>query len=297
LFTLNKASEFPAIICFLLLVLMTGCKKDNTVEEPDDNDLTEVLAALETEAEGDDMLHLTEAVLRKFETEINDTTLTGTAQDSGQCWMATLYHDKDSIAVDFDGTCQAADSRFREGVLSIVYDQQWRLHLDSAIQVTPANFFISNQPITSTEPGSRLEGTYRLVNIDSTDNGLSTRVIVSNARLSKPDGGFSSWNSERVREFSAGSATVADQLDDEYRVTSGTSTGSRNNRAFRIDVTQPVLWKRACQINNGIYNPVSGSIQVKVQGKSNRIINYGNGACDKEATVTIGTATQTITLR
>ena len=87
-----------------------------------------------------------------------------------------------------------------------------------------------------------------------------------------------------------GRGTNVGWLDDVYRI-NGTGNGDNSNgQSFNAVITN-IVRPNICRWI------VSGSIAVTPSGRMTRTIDFGNGACDNIATVSIGNVTRTITLR
>ena len=102
-------------------------------------------------------------------------------------------------------------------------------------------------------------------------------------RIIKPSGRSPVWNSTHTREWVAGDDTPLDFADDVYSIT-GTANGTdANGRNYTANITTPVISKLTCKWF------VSGKIEITPTNKSSRVVDFGSGTCDNQATVTIGT--------
>jgi hypothetical protein len=88
-----------------------------------------------------------------------------------------------------------------------------------------------------------------------------------------------------------GNGTPLNLLDDVYTIT-GNSTGiNSNNNSWITEITQPLIRKFGCAWRE------KGQITLTVKSNSiTAILDYGDGACDNKATVTINGVTIPITL-
>jgi hypothetical protein len=82
-------------------------------------------------------------------------------------------------------------------------------------------------------------------------------------------------------------------MDDEYDITGSASGTNRigKNYAILIDNDNPLHVKVGCRWI------VSGKVNITPEGKPGRLVDYGTGACDNDATVTINSRTFNIKLR
>jgi hypothetical protein len=57
----------------------------------------------------------------------------------------------------------------------------------------------------------------------------------------------------------------------------------------------PILYKNACGLTNRV--PVAGIVDITPIGKSLRVVDYGDGTCDRQYTVTVDGQTVTKTFK
>ncbi|MGZ5189991.1 MAG: hypothetical protein ACXWCZ_03170, partial [Flavisolibacter sp.] len=145
-----------------------------------------------------------------------------------------------------------------------------------------------------------VEGKHVITNTTASTPGSNQKqftVDVTDARLTKPNGNYSQWNSHRVTTQVEGNGTLL-PFDDIFRIT-GSARGKvkRGNTiyAWASEITEPLIKKFTCRwISKGI-------IRVKRESLSNSSIwvsslNYGNGDCDYKATLTINGVVHNIEL-
>jgi hypothetical protein len=110
-------------------------------------------------------------------------------------------------------------------------------------------------------------------------------VVITNARITKAGGKVVSWSSTRTREWIQG-ANTATVTDDIYGITGSSAGTDANGNAFSVNITKALTIDFSCQ-----YHIVSGIIEITPSGKATRVIDYGNGNCDDDATLTVGKKT------
>lgn len=186
------------------------------------------------------------------------------------------------ITVDFGTGCTGPDGKVRKGIIHI--SQQGRhFHPGSIRTVTFDNYYVNN---------NKVEGTRTVTNVTGPGAPLPTwHIVATNMKLTKANGSIHQWNSDRTRIMVAGAATHHDRSDDAFDVI-GDWNGIRPNGANYIaTITQPLHKANNCQWIS------SGKIEFRnVQNNKTRILDFGNGTCDNQATVTKGNNTHTITL-
>ena len=98
------------------------------------------------------------------------------------------------------------------------------------------------------------------------------------------------WVGSRTRTWLSGYSTT-ERSDDSYLI-SGTTTLTRaNGKTFTMNITSPLQVAYGCQWIE------KGTVAVTGPGGVTRTLDYGDGNCDAQATLTIGTHTYNITLR
>lgn len=186
------------------------------------------------------------------------------------------------VVIDFGAGCTGRDGRTRKGKIVIVYT---------------GPLFVPGNSTSTTFDGYyvnevKVEGTHKISN-KSTANIKSFNVLVVGAKLSKPNGNFIQWNSDRTVSQVEGLGTPLFPLDDIFKVEGG-ANGSvkREDRFFQWStiIKEPLMKKFTCRwIAKGVV----------VMQKSNAPVaelNYGTGTCDNKATLTINGQVREITL-
>jgi hypothetical protein len=97
-------------------------------------------------------------------------------------------------------------------------------------------------------------------------------------------------NFERTRTWVAGFETPFYVWDDEFEI-EGTASGiNRNEKVYTHTITNPLRIKRSCRWI------VQGTIEMMVDEQL-AVLDYGDGTCDRFATLTVDGETWTIRLR
>ncbi len=124
-------------------------------------------------------------------------------------------------------------------------------------------------------------------------NNIFFNVNVKDTVILANNSGTITWQSDRNREWTAGENTVINPFDDEYKIWGTASGVTRSGKIFNVNVkeTTPLHIKLNCKWI------VSGILEITPQGKTTRIVDYGNGNCDQYANVTINGTSFQIVLR
>lgn len=192
------------------------------------------------------------------------------------------------VVLDFGAGCVARDGHLRKGKIIHVYTN--RLINPGAVVETSFDGFYFDS--------IKVEGTHRIQNITTQTAGPQYKINVNNGKLTRPNGNFIAWNSEKVRTQIEGMITPILPADDVFKLTGGSRGSTRRDTtliAWNATITEPLIRNNNCRWI------VKGAVRV-VRENTNTgdrwagLINYGNGICDNIATVTINGISYTITL-
>jgi hypothetical protein len=208
--------------------------------------------------------------------------------DSAACFLVNIVQLNLStrfplqITVDFGLGCPGKDGRIRKGKIKIVYTGNISNAGNSAT-TTFDSYFVDN---------IKVEGTLKIANNSTLTKKIYTS-LVTNARLTKGNGNFIQWNSEKTISQVEGMLTPLINLDDVFNL-SGQSNGSAqlNGRFFQWStaITAPLVKKFTCPWI------VKGSISLKKGTSEVAVLDYGAGNCDNKASFTLNGAAHEITL-
>jgi hypothetical protein len=196
---------------------------------------------------------------------------TVTTVASGNSWQRT---------VDFGTTgCTMNNGNILKGKIIINGNTNFEQQ-SQTINYTFQNFYHNNRHV---------EGNRHVVRVLENSNGNPESNITLDMAVTFPNGVVITREGNRVREWTAGVNTPFIALDNEYSVT-GSWVTTFPNATQNTVVSTPLVVKLACP------NIVQGILTI-TRNSNTIILNYGSGACDNQATLSIngGNAT-TITL-
>jgi len=178
-----------------------------------------------------------------------------------------------TVTIDFGASnCLGGDGRNRRGIINATFTGKYRDSL-SVITITTNNYYLNDH---------KIEGTKVVTNKGhNSDGNLWYTVVITNAMITAPDGTWNvTFNSNRTREWIGGESTAI-LSDDVYEI-SGTMDGtSRTGNHFTASTTTPLRVELSCAWI------VSGVINLTPDNVSPRVIDFGSGSCDNDATVTV----------
>ena len=189
-----------------------------------------------------------------------------------------------TITVNFGtSNCLCNDGRNRRGSLIINFTGRYR-DSNTVITVTPQNYFVNDNQVT---------GSKTITNKGHNAANHLVYEINANITIIKASGaGTITWQSTRQREWIAGESTLA-WSDDMYSITGSANGTTANGNSFTSVITSPLIRNMAAGCRRHF---TQGTLEHTPSGKATKYIDYGNGTCDDQATVTINGTTYTITL-
>ncbi|MDF2448269.1 MAG: hypothetical protein K0R26_773 [Bacteroidota bacterium] len=189
-----------------------------------------------------------------------------------------------TITVNFGvSNCVCNDGRTRRGSLIIAFTGKYRDSL-TEISVTPVSYYVNDNQVT---------GTKTIVNKGHNTSHHLVYEINANLQIVKANnGGTISWQSVRQREWISGENTQQ-WNDDIYSITGSASGTTSNGNSFNSIISSPLIRKMSFGCRRHF---TQGVLEHTPGGKATRYIDFGNGTCDDQATVTINGNTYIITL-
>lgn len=259
----------------LLMAALVSCKKeDDTQQQPQPN----------SETSEDVAMSMT------FDEEITNMSQMSLEGDmkgkKSTTWLSCVTFGIDTtgpvteITLDFGTTnCKGDDGRNRRGKLLITFEDS-PFDPGSVVTVTSMGYAINDHEIT----GSK-SITFMGFNADGDPyNTLQTTLAIK-----KPSGKTITWNSTQERVWVDGFGNL-DPKDNAVEVTGNADGTTANGVAFNIDILSPLRVEATCSYI------VSGTFELSGPTFATRLFDYGNGSCDRNATVTVNGTTYNISL-
>lgn len=185
-----------------------------------------------------------------------------------------------TITIDFGSGCTSNDGITRKGKIIIVLSDSVHIPGTTAV-MTFDQYHVEN---------FKVEGTITWTNT-STQNGVSWTREIDNGKVTAPNGNYY-WLHEGIKYVSqvAGVTTPYNILDDVYSVTGNHTVTNPDGKSRTAEVIEALEKKVIC------HNVSKGKI--KLQGPNHyAIVDYGDGTCDRVATISIdGNTPRTILL-
>ncbi|MBF9224216.1 hypothetical protein [Hymenobacter ruricola] len=197
----------------------------------------------------------------------------------GACATRTYNVATSTLTIDFGPTnCLCPDGRYRRGQILVRFTTDTQKRRAGAV-VTRQNYFVNDNQHTATRT--------------FTDLGLgSFSVDVTGASIIRANnGGTHSWTASWTFNQTQGFGTTPFS-DDVYSVTGSAAGINRKNVGYSTVIQSPLIKRGDC-----FKYYVQGTMNITNTKSKSMVLDYGNGACDNTATVTVNGRTRTITLR
>ena len=194
-----------------------------------------------------------------------------------------------TVTIDFGTGCQS-HGHVRSGKIVTVYTGPLTQPGNSAT-TTFVDYKID---------GMAVQGTHKVTNTTASTPGSNKRqftIDVTAAKLTRPNGDYIEWNSHRVNTQVEGNGTIFHQ-DDIFSITGGARGNvKKGNNIYRwnSEIIEPLIKKFTCRwISKGILRVARETLPTNSPWIST--LNYGQGGCDNQATLTINGVVHQITL-
>lgn len=190
------------------------------------------------------------------------------------------------MEIDFGSTnCTGNYGVNRRGKLVVTLTGRYR-DAGSTLTIQPQNYYVND---------IKVEGTKTITNDGyNSNNKLSFTVDVVNGKLTYPNNQEITWASTRTNEWIEGDSTTlfthgfAGICDDVYLITGAANGVDRKGKPYTVSITSPLRKEICCRW------VVSGTVQLTPDGKDTRILDFGSGSCDNQATITVNGNTYNI---
>lgn len=268
-----KKLLLPALSALAVSVALLSCQKAST--EPSATDLVAVEDANEATAAEDDIAALFDDAPGDFfqVAPADDNGLTNARRVPDFCGATATVTNLPGgglrTTVDFGAGQTCADGTTRKGKLTIEFVPGTGREFTRTIAFE--NYAVNDRTLNGTTEVT-MEGLA----------GNRVRTATKNLQIAK-DGRTITFTSNRTRTYDR-KGTLAPN-DDEITITGSSSGIGSDGRGFTAVIGTPILIKNACGRPNRV--PVAGIVNVTPTGKSMREVNFGDGTCNREYTVTV----------
>lgn len=181
-----------------------------------------------------------------------------------------------TVTVDFgeDG-CEGRDGKFRKGIVTGTFSN-WPWIPNARLEIVPSSYFVDDYKVEGTKTI-----TYKGTNLKGNQNW---DISVEDGVITTPEGETILWASERNNEL-IGGANDFNPWNIVHSIT-GTANGTnRTGRDYTAEITNALIVEIEC------LEITEGTLEIQPEDLKLRSVDYGDGSCDRKATVTIGKKT------
>ena len=285
---MRKLSLIPmsirlSLVFFVSLLFCVSCSDEETVSaELDEETIAFAEDELQLTAEFEDVESITDEALSSQDESIQARKFEDEEESLGQCAVITHDQPNKTITVDFGAGCVGRDGRTRSGKIIVTYTA-WKYRPGAVITTTLENYVVDS---------IAYEGTKTVTNLtDSTSEFISLNTRLEGGKATFPDGTVATRTFDYTRTWIRATRPSLD----EFTLT-GTASGSRRNgTTYEVSTVEELVFRRNCGLNRR-HIPVSGSKEIQRNDNEPVLLDFGDGTCDRIATVSRGDNSRTIRL-
>ena len=262
-----KKLSFILLALFGLIALQ-NCKKDKNTNAPSstvsDDEAKEVVVS---DAATDDILDMVD--LYGFNSSANRS------HGLPSCVTQTIVRNGSSVVItwEFDANgCTMPNGNTYSGTVTITRDWDMAAHSISG-SITFDQFYVNDLMIEGSSNFTR--------EINAAGNPQITHDF--DFTLTFPNGDTTSRSGTRTREWAEGFGTPS-HTDDVFLITGNSHIVRRNGVVLDAVIVTPLRREATCPYF------VSGTIEITKNGQT-AVLDFGNGTCDDEATLTLPNGT------
>ncbi len=262
------------MVLALVGLMLTSCQDDGIVIETSASEEIDLKAA-ETEAEIDKASEGVSAIIEEvyLGEEFPELTKTHPITDRylPECVTITivLTQNMKTVTIDFGDGCELRNGNFLSGKIILEYEKDPEA-ATKMISYSFDNFYFNRKNIA---------GGGSILRERSNENGNHQSTKTFDITVTWPDGLFASKVGVRVREWIEGQGTPA-WGDNVFLITGNATFTKKNGTVLSAEVVEPLRRELACKFL------VSGIVNL-TKNENTGVLNYGDGACDDLATISI----------
>lgn len=246
-------------------IIITGfysCQNNEPVSENDETTVTISDDQLEKDLSEIDMIVENNIAIRSA----GDSTATN------ECPVVTVDKKVKPVVmtIDYGDACTGKDGKVRSGKIIVKTENISRF--SSSKNKTFDNFYIN---------GRKIEGLVTKAIVKDTASKSITSIVTEDVTITYPEEGFKAYRKANLTRINLRN-NVTDKLDDKVISWGNIETTRTNGVVVQKTITQenPLIYSAECS------EIVSGIANFKSSLNKEWSIDYGNGDCDNQATIT-----------
>ena len=184
------------------------------------------------------------------------------------------------ITVDYGtSNCDCNDGKSQRGKIITTFTGPY-LAQGTVITHTPVDYYVND---------IKIDGTKTVTNMGLNNNGQPYFNVQIDGQATLTSGTVVDYTSSRVRTWNSGYSTPLNRMDDIYDISGYATAVYSTGGGYTANTTGPVRIQVGCGF------PTQGVIEMTPVNKPTRTINYGDGNCDTQFTVTVNGNTYSFT--
>lgn len=273
-----------------LSISVFSCKKDNEEADTFSSDIQVAKDENIADNEGEDIAGIQEEIMSKNNVNFG-RIVTSDTFNYENCAVVTIIRKTETspgtVTVDFGSGCIGNDGRTRKGKIIWTYTDRY-LNPGAVINTTFQDYGVKNQGASDFTMVDNTS-TKTTTNTSATPP-IQTGAIVNFTRVldmkfKLPGSNVITQNGTKYLEWNLGELGI--RYDNVYTLKVGSQIQGidRKGRNYTKTVISNVVRKAECALS-GFFKPVSGEVKIENENKT-KIINFGDGNCDGDVSVTI----------
>lgn len=276
---MKKIIFLPAILIASSIITLNSCKKktevDNETQSVVDNALCEqqfmaIQPVVNDKGIQENGLKRIAATCETFTVVAGDTIDASPKDGIYDLGPVTFQIDYGTIG------CVGADGVFRKGKINITTAKKWKMY-GNTVTVDLIGYMANTV---------NYSGQVQITRLDSLT--LTTNII--NGHCTNGTWNIDYVGTKTMKQI-AGFSTKLDASDDIYSITGNSSGKNREGRNFTTSITSALIKKTNCKWLT------SGTLELTPDGFATRIVDFGSGTCDDDATFTVNGQTVSFKLK
>lgn len=264
--------KLSMIVLALIGLMLTSCQDEGNVIDPGTSEAIDLKTA-ETEAEVDKASEEVSAIIEEayLNEEFPTLAKSGTDRFLPDCVTITIVivQNMKTVTIDFGDGCELRNGNFVSGKIILEYEKDPEA-ATKMISYAFEDFYFNRKNI---------EGGGSILRERSNENGNPQSTKNFDVKVTWPDGSFASKVGVKVREWIEGNNTPA-WGDNVFLITGNGTFTKKNGTVLSAEVVEPLRRELACKFL------VSGIVNLS-KNENKAVLNYGDGACDDLATISI----------
>jgi hypothetical protein len=175
-----------------------------------------------------------------------------------------------TVTIDFGDGCFGKDGKLRKGKIVSIYTGPMFVP-GSTSSTTFVDYSVDS---------FKIEGTHTVENTSTSNRKELTVKVIDGKITNTNSGSWKKWSGTKIHTQVEGNGTPLYPLDDVFQIT-GDATGSNsNNNSWTAVITDPLIKRFTCRWI------AKGTVRI-TRNNNIAVLDYGDGACNNKAVITV----------